>query len=182
MAALNDVNAAALRMFGNMVVGAAPVLAINLAGAATVKTTNAINYLKDGKYSSKSALSAVALAAPTTSTTKITGVAMTQPEVDQWRFYTLPAGKTCYIVCALDNGGNVVTFQGDYAGQDLSTRGGGVTKGTGNVPVIPEGFIPFGLIKVVSTTGTFLPGTTALDAANLTFTFSDIALLPASNP
>jgi hypothetical protein len=172
-----------VRQFGNMTLSPAAVLAINAASALTVKTTNAITYLKDGKLSSKAALAAVALAAPATTNTKcVTGVALTQAECDPWRFYQLPAGKTCYIALALDNAGAVVAFQGDYAGQALNFRGGGVAKGSGNVPTIPDGFIPFGLIKIVSTTGTFTPATTALDAANLTFTFSDISLMPSVNP
>lgn len=172
-----------LRQFGYMTLPPAAVLAINAASALTVKTTNAITYMKDGKLSSKAILAAVALAAPTVATAKApSGTLMSQVECDAWRFYQLPAGKTCYLVLALDNAGNVVTFQGDYAGQDLNFRGGGIAKGTGNVPTIPDGFIPFGLIKIVSSTGTFTPAVTALDAANLTFTFSDIALIPSVNP
>lgn len=179
---LNDVHTSGLRQFGNMVHGTPPIVAINAAAAATVKTTNAILHTANGVLKSRAALSAVALAAPTTSTTKVGGGSVAQDEVDRWRFYTLPAGKTCYIVLALDGAStaNLVAFQGSYDGQDLFFRGGGVAKGKSVVPDTPDGFVPFGLIKVVGGTATFLPGTDALDKANVTFTFWDIGVLPVT--
>ena len=182
MSSLSDTNTSGLRQFGNMVLGPIPVVAINAASALTVKTTAAINYTLDGLLKQKAILSAVALAAPTTSTTKgIAATALTQAEVDPWRFYTLPASSTCYLVLALDGSANVVTFQGTYDGQDQTTRSGlAMAKGKSIVPNIPDGFVPFGIVKVVTGATTFLPATDALDKASVTFTFRDIGVLPSS--
>lgn len=177
MPSLNDLNSVALRLLGNMVTGTPPVTAVNGVGAATFKTTNAIIHLNNGKLKSRAALSAVALAAPTTSTTKTTGETMTQAEVDAWRLYTVPAGSIAYIVLALDGAStpNAVAFQGGYDGQDLAFRGGGVSKGKSVIPDIPAGFVPFAVIKLAYASA-FVPGTTALDVAGVSFT--DVGVLP----
>lgn len=46
---------------------------------------------------------------------------------------------------------------------------------------LPEGFIPYAVVKVVNASGAdFVPGTTALDAAGLTVTFTSVQVLPQS--
>jgi hypothetical protein len=156
----------------------AHVLAINAGSAATVKTTGAIIHLANGQLKSKGILSAQALTAPTSSTVKTTGATMTVEEAQQWAFYTIPAGKTAYVVVALDNGANVVTLMGTYDGQPLGFRGAGSAVGKSVLPVVPLGLVPFGVIKIVGGTATWAPGD-ALDKANVTFTFRDYGLIPA---
>ena len=44
---------------------------------------------------------------------------------------------------------------------------------------LPEGFLPYAVVKVANASGAdFVPGTTALDAAGLTVTFTSIHVLP----
>ena len=51
--------------------------------------------------------------------------------------------------------------------------------GTGGIPALPAGYCPIGAIKVKTAAATtFTPGTTALDAAGLTVTFTDLSQLP----
>lgn len=148
-----------------------PVLAINGAAAATVKTTNAISSIFDGVPKSKAALAAQALTANAAQQAKIT---------NQVGFYTLPAGKTCYLALAVDTAGNVYCIQGTYAGQALTFQGNPQT-GTGAFPDVGESLALFGGIKVASTSAAFTPATTALDAANITFTFQDLILPPSAD-
>jgi len=183
MSALNDISSQALRSIGNLVHGTPAVFAINAGSAATVKTTNAILHTVNGIIKSRAALSAVALAAPTSSTSLIGGGTLDANEAAKWGFRVQPISKTCYYVLALDgqSTAGLVTFQGTWTDQDLSLRGSGVAKGDGLVPSIPAGFLPVGLIKVVTGSAAFTPATTALDAANITFTFYDIGgVLPVS--
>lgn len=148
------------RMIGNMVTGK-PVLAINGAGAATVKTTNAINYAIDGIAYSKAALAAQALAV-------IPGAAA---------FSVQPVSTTVYYVLAVNNAGAIGVVQGTYVGQSLAVPG--VGQGDGIVPDVPLGWVPFGLIKITTNSSTtFTPATTALDAAGLTVSFYDLQVLP----
>jgi hypothetical protein len=156
----------------------AHILAINAGAAATIKTTGAIVHMANGQLKSKAILSAVALAAPTSSTVKTTGATMSVEEAQQWAFYTIPAGKTAYVVVALDNAANVVTLMGSYDGQSLAFRGAGAAIGKSVIPVVPVGLVPFGVIKIVGGSATWAPGD-ALDKANVTFTFRDYGRVPA---
>ena len=74
-------------------------------------------------------------------------------------------GQTGYYVVGLDAAGTVRTFEG-----------------VGVLPDVADGFTPIGIIKVVATSAAFVPGTTALDAAGLTVTYTDVALLPTVAP
>lgn len=77
----------------------------------------------------------------------------------------LAIGQTGYYVVALDAAGTVRTFEG-----------------VGGLPDVADGFTPIGIIKVVAASAAFVPGTTALDAAGLTVTYTDVALLPTVAP
>lgn len=144
-------------------------LAINAGSAATVKNTGAIIYSVDGIMYTKAALSAQSIAV-THNYTGTTGGA-----------YVQPANTTVIYVLALDASGNVAVVQGTYAGQDLSQRSMGATaKGTGAIPDAPAGYTPVGAIKVATGAVTFTAGTTALDAASVTATYFDLAVLPSS--
>ena len=61
----------------------------------------------------------------------------------------------------------------DSAGDDQVAVGT-----TGNLPAIPSGSCPVGYIKVVTVAVTFTPGTTLLDAAGVTVTYTNLSQLP----
>lgn len=153
------------------------VLAINGAAAATVKTSNAIVYAVNGIFYNKTALAAQALTALSSSDlanyVQPSGLA---------GFYTQPANTTAYLVLLLDAAGNVRVVQGTYDNQPLLGVAGYGIMGKSIVPDTPDGYVPIGMIKVVTGATTFLPGTDALDKANVTFTFYDLALGPAVSP
>lgn len=176
MAKLSQVTNAPIRtLLGNTVLNRI-VLAINAASAATVKTTNAIEYTINGVVYNKATLAAQAI----TVTHNWQGNSASA--------YVQPINKTAYYVLALDSSGNVKCIQGNYAGQTLAqdpTVGvgqsvmGATWVGDGSIPDVPADLCAFGIIKVVTGSAAFTPATTALDAANITFTFYDIARLPA---
>jgi hypothetical protein len=79
---------------------------------------------------------------------------------------------TCLYLMCIDAAGDVTSVQGE----EVLTAD--LTAGTKTLP-IPEptaGTCPFGMVKVATaSTATFTPGTTALDAANITETYYDLA-------
>lgn len=160
------------------------VLAINAASAATVKTTSAIDYTNNGVYKNKAALSAQSLV-PAGYMFNWQGNAVSA-------FYVQPISTTVYYVIALDSSGNVNVVQGNYSGQKLSNDptvgvgqsvAGATWVGDGSVPDIPAGLTPIGMLKVATNASvTFTPGTTLLDAAGVTVTYSDLELLPEGKP
>lgn len=170
-------NADLREALGSMVFNKA-VLAINAASAATVKTTNAYTYSVDGVMLSKAALAAQAITP--------THDCMGNPVASGVAAYVQPANTTVYYVLSLDASGNVYVSQGSYAGQvqafpnDLSRT----NLGAGGIPVEPKNVnaTAVGLLKVATGAVTFTPGTTALDAANVTATYYDINMLPAVAP
>lgn len=151
-----------------------PVLAINAGGAATVKTTNAINYSIDGKWFTKAALAALVLATDATLQAQVTGSAS---------YGVQPISTTVYYLGIVDATGTVKFLQGTYNGQAFTPYIG--PKGSGDIPsplLLGDTYAPFGVIKIVTNASTtFTPATTALDAAGLTVTFTDIDQIPSTN-
>lgn len=143
----------------------AATLAINAASAATFKTTSAYAYLSDGVFKAKAILSAVPFS---------TGHAVQ------------PIGLTMYYTVGLDAAGAVTTYQGAAASANAINAalilGNAATSVLGSIADVPTGITPVGLIKVVTTSAAFTPGTTALDAAGITVTFFDVAVLPSVSP
>lgn len=177
MPSMRDLPSAAAKLLGNMCLTAA-TLAATGTSAATIKSTGTITYTSAGKIKTKAALSGQAVtAAPTTSTTKSDGTAFTQAEVDAWRQYVIPAGKVCYIVVALDGGGNVIILQGSYDDQDLQFRGQMLAKGKSVIPDIPEGVTPIGVMKMAYASA-FTLGTTATDVTGISYL--DVSVLPTA--
>lgn len=174
MSKLSDLTVAALIAligYANITPAAAAVnLAINAAGAATVKTNSALQYLNNGVIKYKAALAAQSIA----------------PTAGQ--AYVQPVSTTVYYTLGLDAAGAVVVVQGSYDGQKLSldpskglgnSQAGSSWEGDGSIPDVPAGVTPFGVIKVVTNgVATFTPGTTALDAAGVTASYFDVAVLP----
>ena len=180
MARISDISQLAiLGLLGAYTTGK-PVLAINLGGAATVKTTGAINATINGVALTRPALAAQSLVV----THDSTGAAATG--------YIQPAGVTTYYTLAVNAAGSVAVVQGFFAGQRANqdpTVGVGAASmsgvsfaGFGLVPDVPAGFAPFGVIKVVTAgVATLTPNVTALDAANVTATYFDVNFVPGSN-
>lgn len=151
------------------------ILAINAGSAATIKTTNAITFTVDGVLLTKAALSAQSMA--------ITHGAFGDPVASGPAAYVQPVLTTVFYVVALNAAGTVAIVQGCFAGQnmvfpnDLSK----VIVGNGAIPDEPAGYTAIGVIKVaLAGAATFTPGTTALDAASVTATYFDIAILPVA--
>jgi hypothetical protein len=169
----NVLDASIRAMFNNRCATLA-TLAINAGGAATVRTTGTLTYVVDGVFKTKAALTAQSIAV----THRFNGDAVTAADPA----YVQPANTTVIYILALNAAGTVAVVQGSYAGQtiafsrDLSK----VLTGQGGVPDLPDGYVPFGAIKVVLGATTFTPGTTLLDAANVTATYFDLAHLPTS--
>jgi hypothetical protein len=166
MATLKDTfsgNTRKLEGYRNMTAAA---LAINAASAATFKTTSAYAYLVDGIFKSKTALAAQAFTA---------GHAVQ------------PVSTTLYYTVGLDSAGAVTTYQGTApsANQIAAAIQSGLAASSvlSNIADVPDGITAVGLIKVVTSSAvTFTPGTTAFDAAGITTTFYDIAVLPSTAP
>lgn len=147
-------------------------LAINAGGAATIKTTGTITYTADGLFKTASALAAQVLTVNATLQPLINGQTTLQSQ---------PPSTTAYYVIALDAAGVCSCLQGSWVG--YVGPGANPIIGDGNVPDAIGSLTPIGLIKIVTNGATtFIPATTALDAAGLTVTFVDVALLPSANP
>lgn len=173
MPSLNDVATRALRaLLGNRTFSRHQ-LQINAASSQTVKTTSAIIYSIDGLTYQKTALAAQAITSISTQDQlNATGYATHR---------TQPVSTTVYYALCLDSSGNVTCVQGNYSGQAVTNADTGMKLvGTGTVPEIGDTRVVFGLIKIVTNGATqFIVGTTALDAAGLTVTFMDVAVLPS---
>jgi len=179
MSKLSDLTSAALAsLLGNVNFSAKATYAINAAGAATIKTTGAFEYTVGGVKYSKAALAAQSIAV----THDAYGNAFTG--------YVQPAGVTTYLTLALNAAGTVAVVQGTYAGQKPGQdpavgvgpayNNGTSFIGSGAVPDVPAGYTAIAVIKVVTAgVATFTPGTTLLDAANVTPSYFDVAVLPS---
>ena len=180
MSRLSDVTNAAIRnILGNRCLSK-NTLAINAGSAATVKTTGTLDFCVNGVAYSKAALSAQTIV-PSGKMYNWQGQAVSA-------FYVQPISTTVFYTIGLDAAGNVYVVQGNYAGQKLSndpavgignSMAGATWVGDGSIPDVPADVTPIGAIKVVTGSAAFTPGTTALDAANITFTFYDFSSMPA---
>lgn len=181
MSRLDNIFQAGVRQALEAVSVSAHVLAATGGATATVATTGAVVSRIGGITRSRAALAAQSLAP----THDIFGNASTA-------VYAQPIGSTAYLVLGVNAAGTIAVVQGTFAGQNLTsapTAGIGALAnmganlvGDGSIPSLPDGFAPLGLIKVVSASAAFTPGTTNLNTAGLTFTFYDIGLIPSVKP
>jgi hypothetical protein len=150
-------------------------LAINGAGAATFRTTNALTLAIDGILTSKAALSAQAFS---------TGHTPQAPKTINGTAY----GTTALYLVQCDASGAVSTKQSNIAVAGIGADGkvGGVQMPAGSdqraaLPEPDSGNAAIGFIKVTTNASTtFTPGTTALDAAGLTVTYTNLGFMPAN--
>lgn len=177
MSALKDVQHGEIRRIIGNACASKATLAINAGSAATIKTTGTTNYTIDGIWYAKAALSAQAIDI----THDCFGNAVGGANLSE---YTQPAGKTVYYLVCLNAAGTVAIVQGNYSGQSLAFPDlSKVLTGTGEIPKEPSGYTAIGMFKVVTAgVATFNPGSTALDATDVTVTYYDVARLPATAP
>ena len=181
MSRLDDIFSGPVRRVLAATTTSAHVLAATGGATATVATTGAIVSQIDGITRSRAALSAQSIAP----THDIFGSANSA-------VYAVPVGQTIYTVLGVNAAGAIAVVQGTFAGQNLVpsptagvgalTQAGTSFVGDGSIPNLPDGFAPLGLIRTVTTSATFTPGTTLLNAAGITHAFFDIGLIPAVKP
>lgn len=179
MSSLKQVSSQPVRhLLGNRCLSR-PIVAIGTTKSA-FNTSAAAECTIDGIIYNLTAQTSTALVALAASHLPAAGAAYLQPS-GLAGFYTQPANTTVYYVLAINAASTVVVVQGTYDGQPIA-NGAGYAEGDGNVPPLPDGVAPFGMIKVVTGATTFVPATTLFDAANVTSTFYTLACLPAANP
>jgi hypothetical protein len=181
MSRLDDITSGPIRKALAATTTSAHAFAATGGATATVQTTGAIVSQIDGVTRSRAALSAQSLVP----THDVFGNANTG-------VYAQPIGTTAYMVLGVNAAGTVAIVQGTFAGQNLvpsATGGLGALSnmgtsfvGDGSIPNLPEGYAPAGLLKVVTTSAAFTPGTTLLNVGTIAFTFFDIGLIPAVKP
>lgn len=136
-------------------------LAINAGGAATVKTVNTCQAMWNGQIKAIAAASAIAF--PTLPI---------QPASSTW----------LYLVTFKFSDASVRIFGPtellDSAGTNLQNFTDAAST-RARLARVPDGFVPVGVVKVVTNSSTtFTPGTTALDAAGLTVTYFNLFSYP----
>lgn len=83
----------------------------------------------------------------------------------------------CLYLAVIDSSGTVTFVKGTAVLTADLTAGTKVLKW----PTVPAGLCPWGAVKITcASTATFTPGTTALDAANVTATYYDLATIPTT--
>ena len=171
MSKISDVTNQALRdLIGNMCLTKI-TLAATGGATATLASTGTFTFTNGGLILTHAALAAQSIV-PTHSLNGKLAVTAARP---------LPTGKTAYFVLGV-NAAGICVVQGDYAGENLSQYNMGTSSmGDGSVPDVPVGYTPIGAMKMVNTSvGDFIAGVTLLNVANLTATYTDLALMPAS--
>ena len=176
MSNLSELGSVAARILGNLVL-AKSALAISATPAAVA--FSAITTVIDGIMRTLAAnatqVLAPLLAADFAAPTSQAALAYLQP-AGSTGFYTQPAGKTVYYVLVANALGTVRVIQGMYDGQQTGVQGLTVV-GKSVVPDIPDTWVPFGIVKVVTVGSVFVPATTALTGIA---TFFDVMALPSA--
>jgi len=171
MSKISDVTNQAIKdLIGNMCLTKITLAATG--AAATVASTGTFTFTNGGAIYTHAALAAQSITATHAMNGKLAVTASR----------ALPTGKTAYFTLGVNASGKVCVSQGDYAGEDLSQFFMGTTAvGTGAIPDVPAGYTPIGVIKIVNTSvGNFIAGTTLLDVAGITDTYTDVCVLPVS--
>ena len=89
-----------------------------------------------------------------------------------------PALTTVYYTVAANAANQVRVFQGRYIGEPFNNSVGVSAVGDGYVPDVPDGFAPLAVLKITTGAATsFIPGTTALNAALVVTTITEVGML-----
>lgn len=131
--------------------------------AGTIKTASTITPVIDGIFGTKAATDNISLAPA--------ALANTSPYVnDGVALGTIKAGKQGFYALWINSAGTFSVTQGPTApiGDKLEP------------PAVAPGLALVGLVKVVTTTNDFIAGTTALNAAGVTTTYLNCAVMPGS--
>lgn len=137
-------------------------LTINAGGAATCKTVNTVQIMYNGKMKAVSAFTAQAF--PSSPSLPVQPVSTT--------YYYLVTVKWSDASKRIFGPTELLNSSGTNVGNNVM----GSAAITSRLPRAPEGFVPVGAISVTTDSSTtFTPGTTALDAAGLTVTYTDLA-------
>lgn len=148
-------------------------LAINIAGAATIKTTSAAILSVDGVFGSAVALAAQSMAV----THGLNGAPVSAGPTA----YVQPVSTAVFYVIAQNLAGAVAVIQGGFNGQVVTMPTGISFTSQGEMPAVPVGFAPIGYVRVATNASTtFTSGVTILDAAGVTATYVDITILPSA--
>ncbi len=144
----------------------APTLALN-SGALAIGSTasqiaiaTAVNYLYRGVFGQRTTSASIAFPI----------VAGTGAPSTPNAYTNVAVGQACsflIVVKASDN--SVAGVQGPIVASDESTP----------VAAVPEGYLAIGVLKIVNTSvGAFIPGTTLMDVAGITDTYTQLGAHP----
>ena len=127
--------------------------------AGTIKTTATVGYSIKGQRYSKAATDNIAVAVATGADA----------------FYTQPDNSTCYYLILINAAGTVHVVQG----RDSTKSRAQGKPAPGEIPNVPSNdYAVLGVMKIVTSGGTFLPGTTDLSGAGVTDTYANCGLIP----
>ena len=152
-----------------------PTLTINAAGAATFRTTGTLVFTIGGHVYARAALSAQAFTAGHRPQVPVTIGSTTY-------------GTTALYLVQVNSAGTIVTKQSNIAiaGVDADGKVNGVPMPApwdqrAMLPESDDGFAPIGFFKITTNNATtFIPGTTALDAAGITRVDGNLAFNPVN--
>lgn len=163
------------RIDGNCVLSSG--LAVIGGTATAFSTTVIVNYVIDGIIRALAAQTNTALTPLVAADLPVaTGANYLQPS-GLAGFYSQPAGTTTYSMLGVNAAGTVRLVQGTYVGQQIAPVGY-TALGDGNCPDVPDGFVPFAIMKIISGGAVFLPGTTVLTGVA---TFLNILAIPSAD-
>ena len=178
MATNRQNNSMPVRLLANACFGRVSAVIGATTTAFTTTGTPAVSH--DGTLTTLTAQTNTALAALAAADLPAAFANYVQPS-GRIGFFTQPANTTVFYVIGVTAGGAWRVVQGTHDGQILGESLGITERGRSVIPDVPtEGFTPVTLMRVVTGATTFVPGTTALNAANVTTTFRDISVIPAA--
>lgn len=176
MSNLSELGSIAARILGNMtLVKAALAISATPSAVAFSAITTAIDGIMRTLAANATQALAPLISADFVLPTSQAALGYLQPS-GSTGFYTQPAGRTVYYVLVVNAAGVVRVVQGLFDGQQISAQGLTVV-GKSVVPDIPDTWVPFGIVKVVTVGSVFVPATTALTGIATLF---DVMALPAA--
>jgi hypothetical protein len=136
-------------------------LAMHASNKENVKTANAVTYIINGIFYSKSAQTEI----------DISGLTFLDKDGNADTVSAQAIGYDRIYLLALDASGNVRVSQG----ADVATGK------TAHWPPCPPQLTPFGAVKVANgSSAAFTFGTTTLDTSGLTVTYTNLSVVPAA--